>query len=169
MTNVETLMAILSRYPFAEELRPSDLAKLCTMACEVPFRKNEIIFREGDECSTFYLLTAGRVILEIEVGGCPLGIETLEAGDELGWSSMLMRDRRHFQARALEPSHALAFDGAELNRACKEDPAFGYALLYRLLGVVARRLQLTRMRLVEPDGMGPPANRPGGSLPGTPR
>ena len=69
MTSVETLMAILSRYPFAEELRPSDLEKLCAMACEIPFRKNEIIFREGDECNVFYLLTSGKVILEIAVGG----------------------------------------------------------------------------------------------------
>jgi len=82
------------------------------------------------------------------VEGTTLGIETLGAGDELGWSSMLMCDRRHFQARAVEPSYALAFDGAELNRACKEDPVFGYGLLYRLLGVVARRLQATRLRLV---------------------
>ena len=93
MTSVETLMAILSRYPFAEELRPSDLEKLCAMACEIPFRKNEIIFREGDECNVFYLLTSGKVILEIAVGGRTLGIETLEAGDELGWSSMLMLQR----------------------------------------------------------------------------
>ena len=166
MTSVETLMAILSRYPFAEELRPSDLEKLCAMACEIPFRKNEIIFREGDECNVFYLLTSGKVILEIAVGGRTLGIETLEAGDELGWSSMLMRERRHFQARAVEPSHALAFDGAELNRACKEDPAFGYGLLYRLLGVVARRLQATRMRLV--DTYAPTADQAPGTAPSRP-
>ena len=59
MTNVETLMAILSRYPFAEELRPSDIEKLRSMAYEVPFCKNEIIFHEGDECRVFYLLTSG--------------------------------------------------------------------------------------------------------------
>lgn len=149
MTSVETLMAILSRYPFAEELRPCDLQKLCHMAYEVPFRKDEIVFHEGDECTTFFLLTSGRVILEIPVGGCVLGIETLGPGDELGWSSMLVGDRRHFQARALEPTQALAFDGAELNRACKEDPAFGYGLLYRMLGVVGKRLEATRMRLVD--------------------
>jgi CRP-like cAMP-binding protein len=149
MTSVETLIAILSRYPFAEELRPSDLEKLCRMACEISFQKNEIIFCEGDECSMFYLLTSGKVILEIALGSSTLGIETLGPGDELGWSSMLMSDRRHFQARAVEPSYALAFDGAELNLACKQDPAFGYGLLYRLLGVVAGRLQATRMRLVD--------------------
>lgn len=149
MTSVQTLIAILSRYPFAEELQPHHLEKLCRMAHDVPFAKNEIIFREGDECNVFYLLTSGKVVLEMPIQGCALAIETLGPGDELGWSSMLMRDRRHFQARAVEPVHTLAFDGTTLNQACKEDPEFGHALLYRLLGVVARRLQATRMRLVE--------------------
>ena len=149
MTSVETLIAVLSRYPFAEELQPRHLEKLCRMAYDVPFAKNEIIFREGDECNVFYLLTSGKVILEVPFQNCALDIETLGPGDELGWSSMLMSDRRHFQARAVEPVHTLAFEGAALNQACKEDPEFGHALLYRLLGVVARRLQATRMRLVE--------------------
>jgi CRP-like cAMP-binding protein len=149
MTSVETLMAILSRYPFAEELLPKHLQRLCGMSWEVPFRTNEIIFREGDECNAFYLIISGTVMLEVLLRDCVLGVETLGPGDELGWSSMLMRDRRHFQARAVGPVQTLAFDGCELNRVCKEDPALGHALLYRLLGVVARRLQATRMRLVD--------------------
>jgi CRP-like cAMP-binding protein len=149
MTSVETVKALLSKYPFTEELRPDDIQKLCSMGSEVSFRKNEIIFREGDECGVFYLLMSGSVILEMPVSNCVLGIETLGPGDEFGWSTMLMRDRRHFQARAREPVCALAFDGAELIRACKEDPAFGFAFLYRLLGVVSRRMQATRMRLVD--------------------
>ena len=149
MASVETLTAILSRYPFAEELQPKHLEKLCRMGYDVPFRRDEILFREGDDCNAFYLIISGTVMLEIPIRGCPLGVETLGPGDELGWSSMLMRDRRHFQARAVTAVQTLAFDGGELNRVCKEDPAFGHALLYRLLGVVARRLQATRMRLVD--------------------
>jgi CRP-like cAMP-binding protein len=149
MTNIENLMAILNRYPFAEELQPCHVEKLCNMACEVTFKKDEIIFREGDECKWFYLLMTGKVLLEIPIGNCVVGLETLGTGDELGWSSMLMRESRHFQARALETTTALAFDGAELYRACREDKSFGYALLYRVLGVVARRMQATRMRLVD--------------------
>jgi CRP-like cAMP-binding protein len=149
MASVETLNALLSKYPFTEELRPEDIQKLWSMGSEVSFRKNQVIFREGDECGVFYLLTSGSVILETSVSNCVLGIETLTPGDEFGWSTMLMRDRRHFQARAREAASALAFDGAALIRACKEDPAFGFAFLYRLLGVVSRRLQATRMRLLD--------------------
>jgi CRP-like cAMP-binding protein len=76
-------------------------------------------------------------------------VQTLNAGDELGWSSMLMRSGKHFQARALDPAVALAFDSDELHKACREDPSFGYALMYRLLGVVSQRLQVTRLQLLD--------------------
>jgi hypothetical protein len=48
-----------------------------------------------------------------------------------------------------DPREILAFDGAQLQAACEEDPNFGYALLKRLLGVVAERLLATRMQLMD--------------------
>ncbi len=86
-------------------------------------------------------------------------MQTLTAGDELGWSAILMGRRKHFQARALEPVEALALDGAELLAACRKDTAFGFALMYRLLGVVSERLQATRLQLL--DMHSPVAKRAG--------
>ena len=148
MTSIETFETLLSKYPF-DELRPEDIQQLYSMGSEVSFRKNEVIFREGDECAVFYILTSGSVILEVPVSNYVLGIETLAPGDEFGWSTMLMRERRHFQVRAREAASAMAFDGAALIRACQEDPVFGFAFLHRLLGVVSRRLEATRMRLLD--------------------
>src|ERR1035441_9278659 len=84
MTSVETLTAILGRYPFAEGLQPQPIENLCGMAYDVPFRKNEIIFREGDECNAFYLIISGTVMLEMLVRGCVLGVETLGPGERGG-------------------------------------------------------------------------------------
>ena len=70
-------------------------------------------------------------------------MQTLFAGDELGWSALLMGTGKHFQARTLERVDALAFEGAELLAACREDTQFGFILMQRLLGVVAERLQAT--------------------------
>ena len=74
---------------------------------------------------------------------------SLTAGDELGWSAILMGRGKHFQARALERTAALAFDGGALLKACREDPSFGFALMYRMLGVVSERLQGTRLQLLD--------------------
>jgi CRP/FNR family transcriptional regulator, cyclic AMP receptor protein len=66
---------------------------------------------------------------------------------------------KHFQARALEPTDALAFDGVALFEACRQDKAFGFALMYRMLGVVSERLQATRLQVL--DMYSPVAKRAG--------
>jgi hypothetical protein len=44
---------------------------------------------------------------------------------------------------------ALAFEGTELLDACRDDTLFGFTLMQRLLGVVAERLQATRLQLLD--------------------
>lgn len=143
-TRLESLQS-----PLIEELEPRHIEKLSEMATEVEFDEGEIIFREGGECDQFYLLLSGRVALEILIPGRPVRVQTLTMGDELGWSSVLMREGRHFQARCAEPVRALCFDGTQLLEECKRDPAFGMALMHRLLAVVAGRLQATRLQLLD--------------------
>lgn len=135
--------------PLLEELEPRHITKLQELATEVEFQEGEIIFREGEECDQLYLVLSGRVALEILVPGRPVRIQTLTMGDELGWCSVLMRKGRLFQARCAEPVKALCFDGSKLLEVCEQDPAFGMALMHRLLAVVAGRLQATRMQLLD--------------------
>ena len=56
---------------------------------------------------------------------------------------------KHFQARTLERVDALALEGAEVLEACREDTQFGFVVMQRLLGVVAERLQATRLQLLD--------------------
>ena len=155
----ETLVAVLQKHPFVGEFQPQHIEKLSALAKEVQFERDNVIFHEGDECHDFYLIVQGRVALEIEAPGHTFRVQTLHAGDELGWSAILMGRGKHFQARALQPVQALAFDGATLLDACRADPAFGFALMYRMLGVVSERLQATRLQVL--DMYSPVAKRAG--------
>jgi CRP/FNR family transcriptional regulator, cyclic AMP receptor protein len=145
----EALLAVLQRHPFVEEFLPQHIEKLATMTKTVRFDANQVIFREGDECSDFYLIVKGRVALEMAPPGHTLRVQTLSAGDELGWSAILMGRGKFFQARALDEVDALAIDGTSLLAACREDKAFGFALMYRMLGVVSERLQATRLQVLD--------------------
>lgn len=155
----ELLLAVLRRHPFVEEFQPDHLERLAGFARQVQFARDQVIFHEGDECNEFYLIVKGRVALEIEEPDHTLRVQTLTAGDELGWSAMLMGRGKHFQARALENVEALAFDAGDLLAACQADKAFGYALMHRLLGVVSGRLHATRLQLH--DMYSPVAKRAG--------
>jgi len=155
----ETLVAVLQKHPFVGEFQPQHIEKLSALAKEVQFERDSVIFHEGDECHDFYLIVEGRVALEIEAPGHTFRVQTLHEGDELGWSAILMGRGKHFQARALQPVKALGFDGVALLDACREDPAFGFALMYRMLGVVSERLQATRLQVL--DMYSPVAKRAG--------
>lgn len=145
----ETMMVVLRMHPFVDEFRPQHIEKLNSLAREVHFERGQTIFRQGEECNQFFLIVSGKVALEITAPGRTFLVQTLGSGDELGWSSMLMHGGKHFQARVVEPVEALAFQGEELLRACRDDPAFGFALMHRMLGVVSERLQVTRLQLLD--------------------
>ena len=155
----ETLLQVLKKHPFVDGFQEQDIEKLTALAREVHFERDQVIFHEGDDCPDFFLIVAGRVALEIEAPDHTLRVQTLSAGDELGWSAVLAGRRKHFQARALLPVDALAFDAAALLDACQEDKAFGYALMQRMLGVVSERLQATRLQVL--DMYSPVAKRAG--------
>ena len=145
----QVLIEALHEHPFLEGFKPRHIERMAGLAAEVRFARDQIIFREGDDCGLFYLVLAGKIALEVSAPGRILRVQTLEAGDEFGWSALLMASGKHFQARALEASRALAFNGARLREACDEDPEFGYVLMRQIVSVLAERLQATRLQLLD--------------------
>lgn len=155
----DTLLQVLRKHPFVAEFKPEHTERLAKLAKQVRFNAGEIIFHEGDAYSVFYLLGEGMVSLELEMPSQVLRVQTLFAGDELDWSAVLPQSGKHFQARALAPVTALAFEGGELLASFKEDPEFGLAFMLRLMGVVSERLRATRVQLL--DMYAPEAKRAG--------
>ena len=155
----QSLLQDLERHPFVSDFSPPDRARLAALAKQVRFAPDQVIFREGDDYSVFYLLGQGMVALELEVPGHVLRVQTLYAGDVFDWSALLPHAGKHFQARALDEVTALAFEGDELLASLRADPQFGLAFLLRLMGVVSERLRNTRLQLV--DMYSPVARRAG--------
>jgi CRP-like cAMP-binding protein len=145
----ENLLALLRHHPFVADFEPRHVEKLATLAKQIRFDRDHIIFREGDDFSEFCLIVTGLVAIEIAAPGHTFRVQTLFAGDEFGWSALLMGRGKHFQARTLDRVEALAFEGPELVAMCEADPAFGFAFMQRLLAVVAERLQATRLQLLD--------------------
>jgi CRP-like cAMP-binding protein len=156
--NTETLMQLLRGQPFAQGFGAHELEQLGALARQVQFSRDQVLFAENEESSEFYLIVSGTVALEIVPPSGIFRVDTLGAGDELGWSSV-MGHGTVFQARALQDVQALAFDAAQLRALCEKDNAFGYQLMRRLLGVVADRLQVTRLHVM--DSYWPVARRAG--------
>jgi CRP/FNR family cyclic AMP-dependent transcriptional regulator len=140
---------LLRQHPFSEGFWPEHVQLLSEMAAEMHFASGELIFQEGDRSSFFYLLLEGNVALEVIAPGHPVRVATLVSGEVLGWSSITGDPGKQFQARALEPVRALAFDGVRLAHACERDYAFGFRLMRAILTVTTDRLHAIRAQLLD--------------------
>ena len=147
MERIETLLA---EVPLFEGMGPAELELVAGCARNVRFEAGSVLFREGDRADAFYVVRHGTVAIEAHAP--PRGamtIETIGAGEVIGWSWLFPPHRWNFDARSLSQVRATAFDGACLRGKCEEDPAFGYDLMKRFARVMTERLQWTRLRLLD--------------------
>jgi CRP-like cAMP-binding protein len=152
---MKALESLLATVPFFEGLTAREVETIAGCARNVRFAAGTTLFREGDAADTFYLVRHGMVAVEtfVPTRGA-LMIETIEAGEVIGWSWLFEPYRWHFDARALTTVRATAFDGACLRNKCESDTSLGYALMSRFAQVLVERLQWTRLRLLDLYGNG---------------
>ena len=146
---METLQKILAEHPFAQGLEERHAALLTGCAANVHFDARQLIFREGEEANQFYLVREGKLAVELlaaERGA--ITILTVGAGEVLGWSWLVPPYRWKFDARALEPTRAIALDGKCLRIKAEQDHDLGYELLKRVAHIMEERLQATRLQLL---------------------
>ena len=146
----QSLEQLLADVALFEDLDDDERALIAGCGQNVHFAEGEYIFRDGEAADSFFLIRHGSVALEafVPTRG-PVVIETLEAGEVLGWSWLFPPCRWHFDARALSSVRATGFDGACLRGKCDDDPALGYDLMKRFAQVFTERLQWTRLRLLD--------------------
>jgi len=150
---METIETILRDVPLFQGLTPEQLELIAGCGSNVHFSEGELLFRDGEEADTFYVLRHGGVALETFVPARgAVTIETIDAGEVVGWSWLFAPYRWHFDARALSLVRATSFDGACLRGKCEADPVLGYALMTRFAQVMIERLQSTRLRLLDVYG-----------------
>jgi CRP-like cAMP-binding protein len=147
--NDKQIRETLARHPFFAGLTEADIDKLAGLAFGVDFQPDQIIFHEGEQSRLFYIILSGQVAIEIQAPGHLVRIQTIGKDEELGWSSLLGNVKKQFQARCLEPVHALGFVGDYLIALYEHDSAFGFRLLRQVLTTVAERLHATRLQLLD--------------------
>jgi len=152
---VETIETLLRDVPLFRGLPDEHFALVAGCATNTHFDEDDVLFRQGDPADTFYLVRHGAVALELFVPARgSVTIETLEAGEVIGWSWLYPPYRWHFDARALTAVRATAFDGACIREKSTADTALGYELMSRFGRVMMERLQWTRLRLLDVYGNG---------------
>ncbi len=144
--------ALLAAQPFLKGLSRPQLEVLADNAMEVAFPAGKMIFNEGLAANRFYIILEGEVALE-SAAGKKAGqlVQTIHAGDVLGWSWLFPPYQWSFDARAVKPTRAIIFFATTLRELCESDHALGYEWMKRVTKVVIERLQATRRQSLQPS------------------
>jgi CRP-like cAMP-binding protein len=147
---LDTLQPILAEHPFLSDLSSQHLDLVVGCASNIRFEAGRYLFRVEEEANQFYIIREGKVAVEIRTPDRgSITVQTIGAGEILGWSWLLPPYQWHFDARAVEPTRAIALDGKCLRAKCENDHDLGYELLKRFAQIMEQRLEATRLQLLD--------------------
>jgi CRP-like cAMP-binding protein len=141
----------LAAHPFLKGMSPHHLELLALCAMPTEFDAGQMVLREGEPATGFYLIETGTVVLEAKTDdGKTVVIDTVKAGEPLGWSWLFPPYLWSFDARATEACTALCFSGLLLRQHRDDDLTLSHELHKRVCEVMVRRLQAARKKLIAP-------------------
>lgn len=141
----------LQKIPWFQELKPEHVRQFAEISTLRQFKAGDVFFHEGDKQDYFYIVLSGRVALDIFVPHRgKVRFFTCEEWDSFGWSSVtpVVRTRTAGAVGVLEGT-VLATDTAKLQALCDRDHDIGYLFMRRMTNVIASRLLVTRLQLLD--------------------
>jgi len=157
--NRQMLIKNLYEVRFLHDVEQEHLEKIAEVAELVNFETDKVIFRDGDQAESVYFIVRGGVSLEMCAPGVGCKrILTLGSGDLLGWSALLERSRLTATARTTDATRLVKVHAGLLLTLCDHNPQFGYEIMHRTSLSLAKRLNVTRMQLLDMYGSHTPTN-----------
>jgi CRP/FNR family cyclic AMP-dependent transcriptional regulator len=155
MTMLDTLRNSLIFKGFSTE----HLEKVSALCRGGSYPEGTLICKEGEEAKEFYILTEGRVTLEMKVQpvperpAIPTAVEIVEAGGSFGWSALVEPYRYTLSVRCATKCTVLALKSEVLRKLMADDTALGFELMKRVAQLISLRLLHTRLRLTSGLGL----------------
>src|SRR4051812_7675114 len=106
MASADETARLLERSPMFAGLSSAELDELAKVAVPRTYEAGQVIFREGDDGDTCFVVRSGAVKITREHGGRTIALAELRAGDMFGELSMFGGEVRLASAQALEQTQA---------------------------------------------------------------
>jgi CRP/FNR family transcriptional regulator, cyclic AMP receptor protein len=140
----QDVVELLARVPVFETLAPDDLARVAEVAVPRRFSAGQVIFREGDESDTCYVVHRGHArALRAHGDGRTIALARFGPGDIFGELAMFDAESRSATVEAVDDLHALAILGNDMRRLLREHPD----IAVKLVTALGRRLRAANERL----------------------
>lgn len=122
------------------------LTELSNVIIEKEFEENEIIFREGDEGDSVYIVTEGEIAIKRSLdkpGDEEKTIAMIEKGDFFGEMALFDKQPRSGSAYAVKKSRVFILKNEDFLNLQKKDPHTAMTTLITINRVMAERLRKT--------------------------
>ena len=140
----EDTIALLRAVPVFSDLGEEELVRVAEVAVPRQFVAGEVVFREGDESSTCYVVRNGRArAVREHPDGRSITLANFGPGDIFGELAMFDDERRSATIETLEDTEAIAILGGDMRRLLSEHAE----IAVKLLASLGRRLRETNERL----------------------
>jgi CRP-like cAMP-binding protein len=121
----------------------------------IPLKHGDVLFREGEEGSTFYIIVSGDIAIEKRMdkeGKKFRKLAVLKKGDYFGEMAVLEGQPRFAQARAIAPAEVVELERTRMLKFIDDHPREGAALLIEIILVMLKRLRHTSDDLMAAHG-----------------
>ncbi len=136
--------ALLARVPVFDELAEDDLRRVADVSVPRRFAAGEVVFREGDDSDTCYVVNAGHArALREHPDGRQITLATFGPGDIFGELAMFDAERRSATVEATDELEVLGILGGDMRRLLRLHPDMAVNLVISL----GRRLRAANERL----------------------
>ena len=134
-----TRQELLASIPLFESLTPDDLDSLSRRLEEIDFARDEVIFRQGDEGSSLFIIEDGAVEISYGEGKGKVILATLSTGQFFGELSLFDGSPRSATAKATKWSHLIRLDRDDIVDFVNKNPAAAL----RIIAEMSERLRQT--------------------------
>src|SRR5689334_12217229 len=142
--SVEETAGLLARVGVFSDLGREDLEQIAAVAVPRSFAAGEVVFREGDESTTTYIVRTGHArAVRQHSDGRTLTLANFGPGEVFGELAMFDSDRRSATIEAIEDVELLAILGVDMQRLMRAHPD----IAVKLVSTLGRRLREANDRL----------------------
>lgn len=150
---MKTIDTLLKEHPFFWDMKPKYVDLIAGCGRNRVFKPDDWLAKEGDMADEFFVIREGRVAIETEFPGRGrVTLQTVDAGEIVGWSWVFPPYKWTFDLRARETAHVVALDGKCLRDKCDADKPMGYELMKRFSRIMAERLRAARLQMMDVYG-----------------
>ena len=139
---IKTMIDTLKSSTLFADVDKDQLERVSVLCRGGSYLEGKMVFNEGDEAAELYILTYGRVALEMlrrilpTRPAIPSAVDVVTKGECFGLSALVEPYVYPLSARCMTPCTVLAIKGDMLRMATDKDAGLGYEVMKRLTRLI---------------------------------